>query len=30
VTASVLIAALVLHPLRRRASRAAMRRFNQR
>jgi hypothetical protein len=28
VTASVLIAALVLHPLRRRASRAAMRRFN--
>ena len=30
VTASVLIAALVLHPLRRRASRAAMRRFNHR
>ena len=29
VTASVLIAALVLHPLRRRASRAAMRRFNR-
>ena len=28
VTAPVLIAALVLHPLRRRASRAAMRRFN--
>ncbi len=30
VMASVLIAALVLHPLRRRASRAAMRRFNHR